>query len=191
MPPGKEKKPPRRARRPGRPDGDALRRERRRERDRRNKARRYAEDPAFRERRIAASHAYWEANKEAIKARMRQRYREDAAHRAKLRERMAAWQRKHRLKAAYGISVEQYEAMRAEQEGRCAICREPIETLYVDHDHDTGQVRRLLCRRCNCGLGFFGDSPRLTWRATVYLLDAGREPQFRAPRTRPLVPPSS
>jgi Recombination endonuclease VII len=57
----------------------------------------------------------------------------------------------------YGISLEIYEQILAEQDGKCAICREPpsmirfgrVVPLEVDHDHDTGAVRGLLCYRCN------------------------------------------
>lgn len=61
----------------------------------------------------------------------------------------------------YGITIEEYEAMFTEQRGRCALCGEPekaslhgkVTRLTVDHDHDTGEVRGLLCRRCNWQLG--------------------------------------
>jgi hypothetical protein len=71
---------------------------------------------------------------------------------------------------AHGIinfSTEKYEALYAEQNGRCACCGMAIN-LYgsgrtntdscVDHDKNTGEVRGLLCRRCNLGIGFLGDS---------------------------------
>ena len=66
-------------------------------------------------------------------------------------------QRNVYLRMAYGITLEQYEHMLAEQGGRCSICRrEPlgIKPLHVDHNHTTGAVRGLLCRRCNSLVGF-------------------------------------
>jgi hypothetical protein len=64
-----------------------------------------------------------------------------------------------RLKGRYGITVEEYDRLLAEQGGRCAICRglpEKVnrpahwaEVFCVDHDHDTGRVRGLLCNDCN------------------------------------------
>jgi hypothetical protein len=58
------------------------------------------------------------------------------------------------LTRKYGITVETYEIMLAEQEGKCRICG-TSERLCVDHDHDTGHVRGLLCPRCNIGMGFY------------------------------------
>lgn len=64
-----------------------------------------------------------------------------------------------------------------EQDGRCAVCAKPGEilgkrstTLHVDHDHDTGQIRGLLCQDCNLGLGIFADSPDRLMAAAAYLL---------------------
>ena len=61
------------------------------------------------------------------------------------------------LRRTYGISSEEYEKILKDQKGRCAICgRFPSRRrLDVDHNHVTGEVRGLLCHRCNRGLGFF------------------------------------
>ena len=56
---------------------------------------------------------------------------------------------------------------------RCAICYSPPEgkrLLAQDHCHRTGQLRGFLCMRCNTGLGFFNDDPRLLRRAARYLI---------------------
>lgn len=57
-----------------------------------------------------------------------------------------------------------------QQDGRCAICNRKAKTLCVDHDHDTGFVRGLLCFRCNQALGFFGDSTQSLERAVDYMV---------------------
>ena len=66
------------------------------------------------------------------------------------------------LKKTYGISLKQYEKMYMEQAGACAICRKPTTRenpfLFVDHDHNTGKVRGLLCHKCNAGIGLFEDN---------------------------------
>lgn len=53
----------------------------------------------------------------------------------------------------YGLSLEQYEQMLAQQKGRCAVCQEVPRRICVDHDHETGDVRGLLCSSCNTALG--------------------------------------
>jgi len=76
------------------------------------------------------------------------------------------------VKAKYGISAEEYDSLLEKQGGACAICREPCasgQRLSVDHDHKTGQVRGLLCRRCNAGIGQLRDSVSLVLRAASYL----------------------
>lgn len=75
----------------------------------------------------------------------------------------------------YGLSVDAYKRLRAAQGGRCAICREAVaaggyaKRLCVDHDHDTGAVRGLLCRTCNLGIGFLRDDPGRLRAAIAYL----------------------
>lgn len=63
----------------------------------------------------------------------------------------------------YGISLDEYNAMFSAQKGLCAICGDGSRRhLHVDHDHDTKQVRALLCQHCNIGIGnFFDDADRL------------------------------
>lgn len=71
----------------------------------------------------------------------------------------------------YGISIEDYGRRFVEQGGRCAICDEPQsdKLLVVDHDHQSGVVRGLLCGRCNTGIGQLRDSPMILARAIAYL----------------------
>jgi hypothetical protein len=70
----------------------------------------------------------------------------------------------------YGLTEQTYEQMLLAQCGLCAICSQPCERrLSVDHDHDTGRVRGLLCSGCNLGLGNFRDNPDFLARAIKYL----------------------
>lgn len=75
------------------------------------------------------------------------------------------------LRSKYGISLDDYNRMLEEQGGGCAICGKTPSNrrLHVDHDHKTGKVRGLTCYKCNVGLGYFGDDPERTRRATEYL----------------------
>jgi len=66
------------------------------------------------------------------------------------------------LKYYYVSTVADYNARLARQNGACAICKtKPDHTLCVDHCHVTREVRGLLCRGCNLGLGNYKDDPRL------------------------------
>ena len=74
------------------------------------------------------------------------------------------------LRREYGITLEQWNAMRTDQENRCAICRELfVKTPHVDHCHRTGRVRSLLCTGCNTGLGSFRENPDFMAAAITYL----------------------
>jgi hypothetical protein len=68
----------------------------------------------------------------------------------------------------YGLTLVQYKSMKAAQADRCAICGGGGK-LVVDHDHDTGRVRALLCLNCNGGLGLFHDSSGVLALAIGYL----------------------
>jgi len=79
-------------------------------------------------------------------------------------------QRKNaRLKNRYGIDLIAYENMYEEQTGCCQICNTPHDTLHVDHDHSSGNVRALLCASCNKGLGMFKDNIEHLQKAIAYL----------------------
>lgn len=89
----------------------------------------------------------------------------------------------------YGITIEKYEEMLEAQGGRCAIClcRPRTRNLAVDHDHFTGQLRGLLCGRCNHGLlQFAQEDITILKRAVEYLLSylEGNKPNDQE-RTNP------
>ena len=84
------------------------------------------------------------------------------------KEDLAQMQRKVWLKRKYGLTPERWEEMYTEQGGGCLICTN-TEDLVVDHNHDTGEVRGLLCRKCNSGLGMFKDNDLLLIAAGRYL----------------------
>lgn len=77
-----------------------------------------------------------------------------------------------RIKREYGISRESYLALVRSQNSRCAICLEKHDDhflLHVDHCHDTGLIRGLLCQRCNQAIGLMRDKPELMLSAARYL----------------------
>jgi hypothetical protein len=72
----------------------------------------------------------------------------------------------------YGISPEQYQELWNKQEGKCKICGTKLpdgEYLAIDHDKESGEIRGLLCRNCNLGLGNFHDNPESLRKAAEYL----------------------
>lgn len=84
--------------------------------------------------------------------------------------------RKGHLNSLYGISIQDFEAMMHEQSGLCLICNNEMtlgrggRAAHVDHDHSNGNIRGLLCSRCNNGLGCFDDNPDLMVAAAAYIL---------------------
>ncbi|MDQ1713038.1 MAG: hypothetical protein QOE45_2488 [Frankiaceae bacterium] len=86
--------------------------------------------------------------------------------------------RNFHLKDRYGITEAEVAAMIEAQGGGCAICRvKPAE--HVDHDHETGVVRGILCFTCNVGLGNFGDDRELLWLASHYIERHEKEQRMR------------
>lgn len=78
----------------------------------------------------------------------------------------------HHLRGKFGITLADYNEMLEQQEGLCAICRQPPRgqrRLVVDHCHETGKVRQLLCHPCNSGMGLLQDNPELLAKAIQYL----------------------
>lgn len=76
------------------------------------------------------------------------------------------------LRNKYGIEPEMFMALLYLQDRRCAICRvEFVRTPHIDHCHETGRVRGLLCGQCNTGLGMFEDSVARMNVAIKYLLN--------------------
>lgn len=71
----------------------------------------------------------------------------------------------HRL---YGLTKEEYDILLISQSGRCAICGE-AKPLVIDHDHETGKVRGLLCRNCNIAVGLILNKPNVASSMAEYL----------------------
>ena len=118
-------------------------------------------------------------NKEQVAARRHESYlRRKDKHaeyqrqwREKNRDKMSRSQRNYFLKKEYGITIDDYDRMFEAQHGCCLICtKEPSDRrLDVDHDHDTGIVRGLLCSDCNSGIARLMHDPAIVARAILYL----------------------
>jgi len=124
-----------------------------------------------------AKRAYEQLNRDkANSAQRRRRARRADSARAVRREWYAANKDRHRsyaLGGRYGITLQQYERILVAQGGRCACCGAASnrngKRLFVDHDHETGAVRGLLCLKCNAGIGALGDGLTGVGLALVYL----------------------
>lgn len=90
---------------------------------------------------------------------------EEKERRAKHNERTAL---RGRLRRTFGLKIEDYDAMLIAQKGKCKICGSE-KKLSIDHCHKGGQVRSLLCLRCNMGIGMFGDDPAILASAKSYV----------------------
>jgi hypothetical protein len=90
--------------------------------------------------------------------------------------------RGYHLAARYGITEEHFDRMAERQGGLCAVCRERPGT-HVDHDHETAQVRGLLCYPCNAAVGNLSDLPGRAERIARYL--RFELPEQVAPPVRP------
>jgi nitrate/TMAO reductase-like tetraheme cytochrome c subunit len=84
--------------------------------------------------------------------------------------------KKNKLKRKYGISLEEFDKMKNDQNNKCAICNVDFNDAEfnksfpnVDHNHITGKTRGILCTSCNSGIGFFNDSIELIIKAKEYL----------------------
>lgn len=120
---------------------------------------RYQDDPAFRERALARS---------------RDPQQREKALRRKQTPKGKATQRNSELLRKFGISNVDFDQILLSQGGRCAICSTDKpggkgNRFHVDHDHDTGKVRALLCSNCNRGLGHFQENIALLEVAIMYL----------------------
>jgi Autographiviridae endonuclease VII len=69
----------------------------------------------------------------------------------------------------YGITSQEYAVWFVMQDGSCGSCGKSGERLVVDHDHETGKIRGLLCQACNKGIGLLGDGIEGVWMALQYL----------------------
>lgn len=116
----------------------------------------YGADAAFRDKRAEYFRKY------------RQKYRENERDR----------QRAAKLWLTYGMTLDQFTELNEAQGGGCAICgggphgghrTARKKWLSVDHCHETGRIRGLLCDNCNIGIGKFKDDPALLLAAIEYL----------------------
>lgn len=124
-----------------------------------------------REKKLAYQREYAQKNRNKIRE-INRRARENMS--AEKRAEMLEQKRITTMMRRYGLTPEDYNRMLAEQNGTCALCpRTPEEERYkrlnIDHCHDSGKVRGLLCTPCNHAIGVLGDTAEHVKRAVAYL----------------------
>jgi hypothetical protein len=127
-----------------------------------------------REKRLAWQAAYRAANPGQVRATQRNNYAKNRAERLEYARSRARTTAEQRLQDRYGIGFEGLSALYAAQNGRCAICatEAPMRgrgCFHVDHCHESGRVRGLLCGSCNKALGLFKDNTLRLSSAIAYL----------------------
>lgn len=159
------------------------------------KARQRSRYLEFPERVLNINRRWTHANKDAVREINRKWKRENREHvrsrdrawRARNKEKVIEIHRRYRakypdrylnykLRRDFGITVEDYRKILLVQNGICAGCLNPPtekRRLCVDHDHNTGIVRGLLCHKCNVAIGYGMDSPEILRRLAEYLEKKG------------------
>ena len=124
--------------------------------------------------------AQWrESNPDKRKEQKRRHYEK---HKDKIDQRAKDWYENNKerhvnnaLLRKYGVTLDQYNLLRAQQDFRCAVCNahetDVGKQMFVDHDHVTGKIRKLLCTKCNVGIGMLQDNPAIMERAATYIRD--------------------
>jgi hypothetical protein len=132
----------------------------------------------------AAYNRTWQRKNPEKLRKNRKKYYE--RHQERLRAEKAEWQRAHpeqaqdaHLRRTFGITLDQYRGLQEKQGGKCAVCDQEetavdkrtgkVRRLHVDHSHQSGAVRGLLCTRCNLGLGFLQEDPKIIKSLLQYL----------------------
>lgn len=110
-----------------------------------------------REENLAYQRRWQDENKERLRASRQRQYMKHREER-----------RAEQLRIKYGITVDEYNEMLDSQGGKCKICGGDGR-LVIDHDHDTGRIRGLLCSNCNSALGLVGENPKIFRGMIVYL----------------------
>lgn len=147
-----------------------------------NQKKKYAQD--HKEERSKYQKEYRQKNKEKLDKNHKEYYRNNREILLKnsrdrnLNSEVIKRNRELKLIKSFGISNYQYEELLLKQKGLCGMCSKPesskhqsgtLRKLAVDHDHETGRIRGLLCSRCNNGIGLLGDKVEMLKKAINYL----------------------
>lgn len=73
------------------------------------------------------------------------------------------------IKSKFIITMDQYHQLFKNQNNKCAICGDILKKAHIDHDHNTGEIRGILCSHCNVGLGYFKENKLILESAINYI----------------------
>ena len=82
--------------------------------------------------------------------------------------------KEYHLQYTYGLSIAEFNNILLAQNMKCAICKEPLDlqnphNVVIDHNHLTGKIRGILCKKCNFAIGLLRDNPEYAYSAFIYL----------------------
>lgn len=120
---------------------------------------------------------YYQKNKECYKERAKRWQKDNPEKKKEIGKRYYKNHqenfKRYDIKRRYGLSHEDWLKIWETQDGKCAICEKkfanPSKT-FVDHNHETGKIRGLLCPKCNLAIGLLNDDPKLMAKVIEYLL---------------------
>lgn len=149
----------------------------------------YRAKPEYKARQAESMAAWKSANRDAVRAYQTHWIKENAEH---VREYAKEFSKEYRARpevkqftrakqlSNYGLTMAAFVAMWESQSGKCAVCSIEMlptgrykDSVCVDHNHVTGDVRGLLCQGCNHGIGNLKDSPEVLEQAAAYLRSRG------------------
>lgn len=110
--------------------------------------------------------SYYQRNRDKVRSKCRERYANNVNGYA---DRVRRETKNRKMKVRYGISYKEYETLYQKAKGCCEICGTLKDRLDIDHCHNTGKIRGVLCNSCNTGLGLFKDNAETLENAGKYL----------------------
>lgn len=125
-----------------------------------------------RECRNAKQRAYWANLPEDVRQSRQKSVEYQREYRAKNPAKVKELSRKTHMMRTFNMTIEQYDEMLEAQNGVCAICQQSCTTgnnLAVDHNHETGKVRALLCKNCNTAIGLMKEDVDRMIKAIEYI----------------------
>lgn len=148
----------------------------------------YATEEERRAAQKLSARKWYETHKEQVRVRKKDYYQTHKVQQKlwyeQNKDHANATSHKYKLRKQYNMTPEDYEVLLQQQSGVCAICGATNPNgsrLGVDHDHETGKVRGLLCSTCNVALGKLEKDRTWAEKAITYLIQADQTPVLAAP----------